>query len=106
MKPLDMNEVIGGKRYNTETATLLAGDDYRDGNNFERHGRNTFLFRAKKGSYFAQHLTQWQGEIDRLEPLGEDEACMMWETLPEKRMGFAEAFPGVSARTKFPSEHS
>jgi CO dehydrogenase/acetyl-CoA synthase epsilon subunit len=95
MKARDMNEVIGGERYKIETATLLAGDDHWDGHNFERHGRNTFLFIGAKGSYFAQHLTLCQGEIDRLEPLSEDEAITLWETLPEKRMDFAEAFPGV-----------
>ncbi len=33
--------IIDRKRYDVETATLLAGDDYWDGHNMERHGRKT-----------------------------------------------------------------
>ena len=84
-----------GPAYDTSTAQLIAGDDYWDGNNWERHGRNTFLFRTPKGSYFAQHLTQWQGERDTLEPLTQDEAVSLFEELGEKRVSFQEAFPGV-----------
>jgi hypothetical protein len=48
-----------------------------------------------KGNYFAQHLTQWQGEGDTLEPLTQDEAVTLFEGLREKRVSFEEAFPGV-----------
>lgn len=96
MRPRMMNVVIGGKRYRTETATLLAHDAYWDGHNWERHGRNTFLFRTPKGSYFAQRQTCWQGEIDRLEPLTQEEAIRLFEELPEKEVDFEEAFPGVA----------
>jgi len=95
MNPREKLEVVDHKRYNTETATLIAGDDYWDGHNFERHGRQTFLYRTPKGSYFATYLTCWQGELDRLEPLSQDEAVTMFEGLQEKRMSFEEAFPGV-----------
>ena len=95
MKPRNMNEVIDQKRYRTDTATLLADDAYWDGHNFERRGRNTFLFRTAKGSFFAQHQTCWQGERDALEPLSMEEAIGMFEELPEKAIDFVEAFPGV-----------
>ena len=96
MNPREMNQVIGGKRYRTETATLIASDAYWDGHNFERRGRNTFLFKTPKGGYFAQHQTCWQGEVDRLEPLVEEEAIALFESLQEKEVDFAEAFPGVT----------
>ncbi len=96
MKPTAMIQVIGGKRYNTETATLIASDAYWDGHNFERSGRNTFLFRTAKGNYFIQVRTCWQGERDRLEPVSRNDAISLWENeLPEHEVGFEEAFPGV-----------
>jgi len=49
MKPDSFNEVIGGKRYRTAASTLIASDAYFDGSNWERHGRNTFLYRTKNG---------------------------------------------------------
>lgn len=94
MNPYKTTEVIGGKRYSTETATLLAGDDYWDGNNYERHGRNTFLYRTPKNNYFVLNLTQWQGEADGISPLTKDEAIDLFENLREKRAEFEEAFPG------------
>jgi len=90
-----MREVIGKKIYDTETAQLIAGDDYWDGHNFERHGRNTFLYRTPKGNYFAVHLTQWEREVDNLQPLSQDEAVQLFENLHEKRVDFSKAFPGV-----------
>jgi len=95
MKPRSMTEIISRRRYCTSTATLIAGNDYWDGHNYERQGRQTFLYRTPKGGYFAVHLTQWQGEQDRIEPLGVDEAVTLWESLTERRVDFAEAFPGV-----------
>ena len=34
--PEHFGSVVGGKRYSVAKATLLAGDDYWDGNNYER----------------------------------------------------------------------
>lgn len=96
MKPREMTEIIDRKRYDTRTATVLAGNDYWDGHNHERSGRNTFLFRTPKGSYFAQHLTCWQDENDCLEPLAEDEAIELYEGLRERRVEFKDAFPNVT----------
>lgn len=93
--PSNWIEVKNGKRYDVSKATLLAGDDYWDGHNYERHGRNSFLYRTAKGNYFAIHLTRWQGEIDRLEPLTLQEAVNLFENLPEKRISFEQAFPSV-----------
>jgi len=94
--PTDFVQIIDRKRYSTETATLLAGDDYWDGHNFERSGRNTFLYRTPKGAYFVVGLSQWQGERDTLEVITQDEAIELFEgSLTENRVYYQEAFPGV-----------
>ena len=93
--PDDMTEILEGKRYSTAKATLLAGDDYWDGHNFERHGRNTFLAMSPKRAYFLVHLTQWQGEAPRIEPISRDEAMNRWEEMREHNVTYEEAFPGA-----------
>lgn len=98
MKPRSMKEVIGRKVYDTETASLIADDAWWDGHNFERSGRNTFLYKTPKGGYFAVHLTCWQGEHDMIEPLTLDEAVELFENLARhdgNAVSFEEAFPGV-----------
>jgi hypothetical protein len=95
MKPRNMSEVIRGKRYRTETSTLIASDAYWDGHNFERHGRNTFLFRTPKGNLFAQRQTCRQGKPDSIEPLDLDDAVKLFGELHEKEIDFEDAFPGV-----------
>lgn len=96
MKPYEMAEIIGGKRYNTATATLIAHDAYWDGHNFERGGRNAFLYRTPKGAYFVVYQTCWQGERDRLQPITQEEAIELYETkLPEHPVEYSKAFPGV-----------
>ena len=70
----DMQRVVNGKRYAVRTATLLASNEYWDGSNFERQGRNTFLYRTRGGAYFRVDLTQWTGERDTLTPITRDEA--------------------------------
>ena len=72
--PTKFSKIIERKRYDVETATLIAGDDYWDGHNFERHGRNTFLYRTPNGAYFEVTLTQWQGERDTLIAISQDES--------------------------------
>lgn len=93
--PESMTAIVNRKRYSVATATLIAGNDYWDGHNYERHGHNTFLYRTPKGSYFAVHLTQWQGEQDRIEPLTTEEAATLYEQLSERRLEFHEAFPDL-----------
>lgn len=93
--PKDMTAIIDRKRYSTTTATLLAGDDYWDGHNYERSGRNTFLYRTPRGNYFAVYLSRWQGEADSIEPLSQDEAISLFEGMREQRVAFEEAFPDV-----------
>lgn len=94
MEPGKMKAVIGGVRYDTEKAQIIAHDCFWDGHNMERNGRNTYLYKTPNGRYFAVHLTLWQGERDSIEPLTKDEAICLYERLPEKVVEFEEAFPG------------
>lgn len=94
--PSDMTRIVDRRRYSTTTATLLAGDDFWDGHNWERHGRNTWLYRTPGGRYFVVTLTQWQGEQDALRPVDLDEAIELYEgRLTEHRVEYTEAFPDV-----------
>jgi hypothetical protein len=96
MNPKRMTRVIAGKRFSTDNATLLADDVYWDGNNMERNGRNTFLYRTPKGNYFKVVLTQWQGEFDDLIPICLSEAQALYEgPLREHHVSYPLAFPGV-----------
>lgn len=70
-----MKQVIDGLLYDTETATLIADDRFWDGHNWERHGRNTSLYKTKKGAYFLEHTTFWQGERDHLEAILRMKLC-------------------------------
>ena len=94
--PENFTKIIGQKRYSTRSAKLIAGDDFWDGHNWERHGRNTFLYRTPRGAFFCVILSQWQGEYDRLTPVNQSEAITLYETqLTEHRVPYTEAFPGV-----------
>lgn len=96
MNPLSKSCVVGRKRYNTDTATLLASDCYWDGSNWERHGRNRFLYRTPNGAYFMHFRTQWQGEDDgRIEAVEEDDAVELYGGLHEHEVEFEVAFPTV-----------
>ena len=94
--PTNMRQIIGGKRYSTKDATVLASDGYWDGHNWERRGRNCYLCRTPRGNYFAVRLTQWQGVRDSIEPLTLEEAQHMYEELPEDKLEFEAAFPGAT----------
>ena len=97
--PTKLIRIIDRTRYSVETATLLASDAYWDGHNFERHGRNTFLYKTPNGAFFTVTLTQWQGEQDDLQPITQDEAVHRYETdLPAHEVTYAEAFPGVDVQ--------
>jgi len=87
-----MKQIIEGKLYDTETATLLASDRYWDGHNWERHGRNTYLYRTRKGNFFLHKTTLWQGERDSIQAISEEEARHFYEQLPERAVEYVEAF--------------
>jgi len=87
-----MKQVKNGKLYNTDTAMLIASDRYWDGHNFDRNGRNTFLFKTQKGNFFLLHTTRWQGEADYIEPISKNEAKRWYEELREQKVDYTTAF--------------
>lgn len=95
--PEKFAKIVGRKRYDVATALLIAHDCYWDGHNWERHGRNTFLYRTPKGAYFTVTRSQWQGEQDRLEVIALDDAVELYEgPLLEHAEDYATAFPTVT----------
>ncbi len=93
--PDTWTEIIGQKRYSVENSILIADDAYWDGHNYERRGRNKFLYMTANKNYFYFLRTQWEKERDGLYPITKEEALNMWDELPEKHVEFDEAFPGV-----------
>ena len=92
--PDSMQRVVDGIRYRVAAATLLADDQYWDGHNHERRGRNRFLYRTSKGRYFVVTLSLWQGEQDALEPIDEADARQLYEDdLTEHYVTWEAAFP-------------
>jgi len=97
VKPFTKFErIIGRKRYSVETAELIADDCYWDGHNYERSGRQTWLYRTPKGAFFTVTRTQWQGEDDSLTPISEGEAIELYEgRLSGHHVDYELAFPDV-----------
>jgi hypothetical protein len=96
MHPKKMTRIVNKKKYSTQAAALIASDEYWDGSNWERSGRNQFLYRTPNGNYFTVNLTQWQGEQDTLTPITQEEAIELFEgSLTEHHVNYSEAFPGV-----------
>ena len=95
MQPESMIWVVGGKRYCTDEATLIAHDEYWNGYSCEQGGRNTFLFRTPKGNFFAQYQTLLAGEINRIVPLDTSEAIALYQSLRVKEVPFGVVFPDV-----------
>ncbi|MBK8880738.1 MAG: hypothetical protein IPN74_20195 [Haliscomenobacter sp.] len=87
-----MQQIIEGKRYDTETADEVCSDKYWDGSNHDRNGRNRTLYKTPKGAFFVHHETRWQGERDHLEAVSETFAKELYERLPERKITFVEAF--------------
>lgn len=96
MRPRALDEIHDARRYTTTAATLIAGDDIFDGHNYERSGRNCFLYRTPRGRFFLAHQTTIAGERDHIEPLDLDAAIVAFERLAARRMEWPEAFPGLT----------
>lgn len=93
MERIKISRVVNGKKYNTENATLVAHNVFWDGSNFERRGRNTWLYRTPRGAWFTVNGTFWQGERDTLEPINESDAQDLYEgPLTEHEIEWSEAF--------------
>lgn len=87
-----MNRVIGGKRYDTEKAEVVATNSYWDGSNWDRGGRTQSLMKTKKGRFFMYFQTRWQGETNTIEPVTKEEAIDFYEELPVQEMDYVDAF--------------
>lgn len=87
-----MKQIVDGKLYNTKTARLVASDRYWDGSSYQRHGRNSYLYKTRKGNFFLHHTTLWQGERDHIEPVTREEAQWHYEQLPEQEIEYEDAF--------------
>ena len=101
MIPEKMKQVIEGLRYDTERSTLLCGDDWWDGHNWERGARQRFLYRTKNGRYFLTVLTRWQGETSHIEPVDTDTAVEFFEACrihDQNKVDFETAFPGIEIK--------
>jgi hypothetical protein len=94
--------IVNQTRYDLSTSTLLAGDVYGDGYNFERRSTNCFLYRSPKGEYFAVRLSQWEGvKSTDFTPLSLDEAVALYQGLRRHYELFDDAFPvGGSGRRR------
>ncbi|MCX6701227.1 MAG: hypothetical protein NTV68_15140 [Methanomicrobiales archaeon] len=95
MHPKSLSTIVNGKRYRSDSACLIASDAYWDGRNWERHGRNTFLFKTLKGNFFVQYQSKRRGEQDFIKSLSVEEAVQLYESLPQKEVEFAIAFPDL-----------
>ena len=93
MQPQNMIWVVAGKRYRTDTATLIAHDEYWNGYNCEQGGRNKFLFRTPKGHFFAQYQSLLPDEINKITPLETEEAIALYQSLHRKEVPFRVVFP-------------
>ena len=89
----NMSKIVSGRRYSTETATVIASDEYWDGDNSDNNGRNTYLLRTPYGRYFMAMLSTWEDERNCLEPLSEHEASGLYEELNEHECEYEDAFP-------------
>lgn len=99
--PTNLTRIIGGRRYNVATATLIAGDDWWDGHNHERGGLQRFLYRTARGAWFFADLSQWTGTARQaIIPATQDEAIEFFESVAAHdadccRVTYETAFPGI-----------
>lgn len=87
-----MRKIIGGRRYNTETSTLLADNEYADNSNRLQKGRGTYLYRTPRNAYFKAIVTIWQNEQNSITPLTIEEAQELYERLPNQYLEYEDAF--------------
>ena len=91
--------VIGGVRYDTATAELIAGNDYIEEGRTDRDGTNRFLWRSG-GRFFISFHSQLEGEGCCIEPVSKAEAVEMFTgNLRERRVPFDKAFSGATVQT-------
>ncbi len=95
IRNLDM--IVHGRRYRTESATVIARQRFPG----EKEGADaalatTLLFRTAKGNYFRQIQSHNAIIRDQIEPVNRDEAMKEYLSMPVQEMTVAEAFPGMN----------
>lgn len=66
-----MIQVINGKRYDSQKSETIGAVS-------KGTSRKTTLEKTKKGNFFLYHYTQWQGEVDFIEPISKEEAIVQY----------------------------
>jgi len=90
-----MMRIVGGKRYDTDKAQLLAKGVYFDGG-ANAPGRDMCLYRTPNGRYFTVSWSIWQDVRDVLTPVTEEEARALYEgPLRLHSASYEEAFPDI-----------
>ncbi|MSQ10009.1 MAG: hypothetical protein EXR52_03280 [Dehalococcoidia bacterium] len=93
-----MSAFVGGRRYTTDRATLLASGESDSGPEWLPRDKTAFLFRGLDGRYFAQFRMFVQVGLNPhaerywIEPMAETTAIPLYWELPEKLVGYYEAF--------------
>jgi len=87
-----MRQIVNGKVYDTDKSVCIASDRYWDGHSFSRKGKNIYLFKTPKGNFFLYRTTQWQGEMNYIEPISKEEAKEWYEELPIHEVDYEIAF--------------
>jgi len=78
--------------YNTQTANIVAHGSFWGGCMGDQLGRSQILYKTKKGEFFIFYETNWEDELDRLEPVSYDEALSLYYDLLCPEMDYIEAF--------------
>ena len=107
LKPKNMDLVIGGLRYQTEKATLIASQVWKYEKDYpDSELCGDFLYRTPNGRYFTQKQRQKlklgteqkfddKKDVCRIESLTQTQSIDLYEKLPNKHVAFAEAFPST-----------
>ena len=98
-EPYEGIVVLDGRprAFSTRGAVLLADDAVFDGANWERGGRNRFLYRAAGGGFALVTQSRRAGEPPIVaEALSLEGAITVYQSLPAHRVDLPEAFPGLS----------
>jgi len=94
---LVIEQVIHGVKYDTEApgVTLVAGDDYIAPNGrTDRNGRNTLMYKTRKGSFFLVKQYEANGGVNgHIQPINERKAQHYWDVLTNQRVSFEKVFP-------------
>ena len=87
-----MRNLIDGKIYDTDKSDVVATNDFSDQSNRLNVGRSSTLYRTKKGRFFVEYETSWQGEHGSLEPVSIKQAQEIYSEMYDQKMTIEEAF--------------